>query len=238
MRFRFKQKIKIPKSFIKSKKTFKEQIESVSRKAKTEVCGFKKPREKFIDETIKADKISVIFDDKPIYSKGEYTQIHTHFCDPKVYCESTPGPFDFLGWVDNNLTTGGKMNRAVVSSIHFKTGKELGRLHILFKKDSLDKQLKGHIYDAYLEFAKKNGRQPLPLERFNADLFFLQESGKVRRYLNTMIEKDFDFETRLKNSKTKDLREIFLDIEKKWGIKIRPFSHPGHNFNYKTGSFY
>ena len=238
MRLKLKQKTKIPNRFFKSKKTFKEQIESIAGVVKEEKHGYKKPREKFIDETVKADKFSVQYNEKHKYLSGEYTEIHTHLCNPKEICESTPSPHDFLGWVEDHLTTSGKKNRAVVSSIHFKTGKELGRVHVLFKKDALQNQLHKHIYESYLESSLKNGRQPLPIERFNADLFFLQERGKVSKYLNELIQKDFDFENRLKSSKTKDLREIFIDIEKKWGIKIRPFSHPGHNFNYKTGSFY
>lgn len=218
--------------------TFKSQIESVPGRIKHEIFGYKKPREKFIDETLKADEYKVKYDKKHKYMNGEYTEIHTHLCNPLIDCESTPSPHDFLDWIKNYLTTGGKSNRAVISSIHHKTGEELGRVHILFKKEALEKQMKSHIYNAYLKFAKEKGRQPLPFERFNADLFFLQESGKVANYFNELIQKDFDFEKRLKNSKTKDLREIFIDIEKKWGIKIRTFSHPRHSFDYKKGSFF
>jgi hypothetical protein len=218
--------------------TFKSQIESVPGRTKHEIFGYKKPREKFIDKTIKIDEYKVEYDEKHKYTTGEYTEIHTHLCNPKLATESTPSPHDFLGWIDDYLTTSGKKNRAVVSSIHFKNGEELGRVHVLFKKEALNNQLRSHIYDSYLEFARGNGRQIIPFEKFNADLFFIPESGKVRKYLNTMIEKDFDFEKRLKVSKTKDLREIFVDIEKKWGIIIRPFSHPGHAFDYKKGSFY
>lgn len=217
---------------------FKSQIESIPGRIKHEIFGYKKPRAKFIEKTAKADAYKVSYDEQHKYLNGGYTEIHTHQCNPKTNFESIPSPHDFLGWIDDYLTTSGKKNRAVVSSIHFKNGEELGRVHVVFKKEALGKQLRSHIYSSYLDFSKKNGRQPLPFEKFNADLFFLQESGKVRRYLNAMIEKDFDFENRFKISKIKDLRVIFLDIEKKWGIKIRAFSHPGHSFDYKRGTFY
>lgn len=236
-RQRFKPQIKLQKSILK-RPTFKEQIESIPGRTKHEIFGYKKPRRKFIDKTIKINEKEVRYDEKRKYLTGEHTEIHTHLCNPKLATESTPGPFDFLGWVDDYITTSGKKNRAVVSSIHFENGKELGRVHVVFKKDALNKQLRSHIYNCYLEFAKKNRRQITPFEKFNADLFFYQENGKVSRYLNDMIEKDFDFGKRLKVSKTKDLREIFTDIEKKWGIKIRAYSHPGHAFDYKRGTFY
>lgn len=218
--------------------TFKYQIENRSGVKDHEVFGYKKPRGEFIEKTRKAEENRVRYDEEEKYKTGEYTEIHTHTCNPEIICESTPSPHDFLDWVTDYLTTNGKKNRAVVSSIHFKTGEEIGRVHVLFKKDALQNQLKKHIYNIYLESTLKNGRQPQPFEKFNADLFFLTESGKARAYLGNLIKKDFDFEIRLKNSKTKDLREIFIDIERKWGIKIRSFSHPGHKFDYRKGSFY
>lgn len=242
-RNKLKSPIKLKKSTIKSKvttkrPTFKEQIESISGRTKHEIFGYKKPRRRFIDKTIKVNENRVRYNERRKYLTGEYTEVHTHLCNPKLPTESTPSPHDFLGWVEDYITTSGKKNKAVVSSVHFENGKELGRVHVLFRKDALNNQIRKLIYDSYVESAKKNKRQIIPFEKFNADLFFFQESRKARTYLNNMIEKDFDFEKRLKFSKTKDLREVFKDIENKWGIKIRPFSHPGHAFDYKRGTFY
>lgn len=233
----------IPKRFvIKSsakivpKKTFKEQIESVPNRTKHEIFGYKKPRGRFINKTQNATEFTVRFNEKHKYTTGKYSEIHTHLCNPKIPFESVPSPHDFVGWIDDYITTNGKKNRAVVSSVHFKSGKELGRVHVLVKKDALNNQLRKHIYTVYADFAKKNNRTITPFERFNADLYFLQESGKVRRYLKQKIDYDFDFEKRMKSSKL-TLKEIFIDVEKKWGVKVRAFSHPGQNFDYISGSF-
>ncbi|MFA5745251.1 MAG: hypothetical protein WCX82_01010 [archaeon] len=221
-----------------SRPTFKQQIENCHGRIKHEVFGYKKARENFIEKTRDADENKVSYDEKGKYLTGKYTEIHTHQCNPKLNFESTPSGHDLFGWIDDYLVTNGKKHTAVVSSTHFKNGEEFGRVHIFIKKDAFVKQLANIIYDCYCEFMLRNGRVPNKKENFNAELFFSQETGKIKTYLQKRTESDFDFKKRLANSKTKDLKEVFKDIEKTWGIKIRPFSHPGHAFDYKRGTFY
>lgn len=218
--------------------TFKSQIERIPGRVKHEIFGYKKAREKFIEKTTFADENTADYDKEDRFVNEKYTQIHTHLCNPKLELESVPSVDDLYNWVDNYLTTNGKARRNVVSSTHFKNGEELGRLHVVIKKEAFVKQLSNIIFDCYCEFMLRNGRKPNTKDHFNAELFLYQERGKVMTYLKKKIEIELRFETLLENSKTKDLRDVFKDIEEKWGIKIRPFSHPGHAFDYKRGTFY
>jgi len=218
--------------------TFKSQIESISGRTKHEIFGYKKAGEDFIEKTKFADENTAEYDREDRFLTKDYTQVHTHKCNPKLELESVPSVNDFYNWVENYLETNGEARRNVLSSTHFKTGEELGRLHVIIKKEAFVKQLSNHIYDCYKELMLKNRKTPVLQKQFSSELFLYQQRGKVMIYLKNKIEKELRFKTLLGNSKIKDLRIIFKAIEEEWGIKIRPFSHPGHAFDYKRGTFY
>lgn len=225
----------IKKPAMPKRSTFKSQIEASVRRTKQESLGYKKARENFSDLT-ESDPLTF---DKKKYITKEYTDVEVHLSGG-IGCEfqGLPAPYECDFLIRSYLKTSGKHSRLVISSIHNTRHEELGRTYFLIKKEALSNQLKKQIYKAYLEFTAENKIKPLSFKDFRADSFFIQEQSAVVKYLDPEIRYDLNYRERLKTSRTKDLKGILLDIEDKWGIKMRVVPNPGHSFDYRLGKFY